>query len=51
MTTLAELISQLETAARDGFTGQRHHSVTRGRVEVYVPEAHRMQAQPIRTWT
>lgn len=25
----------------DGFTGQRHHSVTRGRVEVYVPEAHR----------
>ena len=25
----------------DGFTGQRHHSVTRGRVEVSVPEAHR----------
>lgn len=25
----------------DGFTGQRHHSVSRGRVEVFVPEAHR----------
>jgi esterase/lipase superfamily enzyme len=29
------------TAAGDGFTGERHDSVTRGRVEVFVPEAHR----------
>ena len=27
--------------AGDGFTGERHDRVTRGRVEVYVPEAHR----------
>ena len=25
----------------DGFTGERHDRITRGRVEVYVPEAHR----------
>ncbi|MDA1056093.1 MAG: alpha/beta hydrolase [Planctomycetota bacterium] len=25
----------------DGFTGQRHDRITRGRVEVYVPETHR----------
>src|SRR5262245_10304734 len=29
------------TALGDGFTGERHNHVTRGRVEVYVPEAHR----------
>ena len=29
------------TAQGDGFTGERHDRVTRGRVEVYVPEAHR----------
>ena len=29
------------TPAGDGFTGQRHDRVTRGRVDVYVPEAHR----------
>jgi esterase/lipase superfamily enzyme len=29
------------TAQGDGFTGQRHDRITRGRVEVHVPEAHR----------
>jgi len=29
------------TALGDGFTGERHDRITRGRVEVYVPEAHR----------
>jgi esterase/lipase superfamily enzyme len=29
------------TAAGDGFTGERHAQVTRGRVDVHVPEAHR----------
>ena len=29
------------TPAGDGFTGERHDRVTLGRVEVYVPEAHR----------
>src|SRR5215813_2087007 len=29
------------TAQGDGFTGERHDRITRGRVEVYVPEAHR----------
>ena len=29
------------TPQGDGFTGQRHDRITRGRVEVYVPEAHR----------
>jgi esterase/lipase superfamily enzyme len=29
------------TALGDGFTGERHDRVTRGRVEVYVPETHR----------
>ena len=28
-------------AQGDGFTGERHDRITRGRVEVYVPEAHR----------
>src|SRR5262245_43952067 len=28
-------------AQGDGFTGKRHYRITRGRVEVYVPEAHR----------
>jgi esterase/lipase superfamily enzyme len=28
-------------AQGDGFTGQRHDRITHGRVEVYVPEAHR----------
>jgi esterase/lipase superfamily enzyme len=28
-------------AVGDGFTGERHDRVSRGRVEVYVPEAHR----------
>ena len=29
------------TALGDGFTGERHDRITHGRVEVYVPEAHR----------
>ena len=29
------------TTQGDGFTGERHDRITRGRVEVYVPEAHR----------
>ncbi|MEK6405601.1 MAG: alpha/beta hydrolase [Acidobacteriota bacterium] len=29
------------TAAGDGFTGERNNRVTRGRVEVHVPESHR----------
>jgi esterase/lipase superfamily enzyme len=29
------------TVLSDGFTGERHDRITRGRVEVYVPEAHR----------
>src|SRR5712691_5598722 len=29
------------TAQGDGFTGERHDRITHGRVEVYVPEAHR----------
>jgi esterase/lipase superfamily enzyme len=29
------------TAVGDGFTGERHDRITRGRVDVYVPEAHR----------
>jgi esterase/lipase superfamily enzyme len=29
------------TATGDGFTGERHDRVSRGRVEVFVPEAHR----------
>ena len=29
------------TVLGDGFTGERHDRITRGRVEVYVPEAHR----------
>lgn len=29
------------TAVGDGFTGERHDRITRGRVEVHVPESHR----------
>ncbi len=29
------------TAKGDGFSGERHDRITRGRVEVYVPETHR----------
>lgn len=30
------------TANGDGFTAQRHNQITRGRVEVFIPEAHRL---------
>lgn len=33
-----------------GFTGQRHHRVTHGRVEVYVPEAHRFSEAGTSFW-
>jgi esterase/lipase superfamily enzyme len=34
-----------------GFTGERHDRVTRGRVEVYVPEAHRFGETGTPFWT
>ena len=38
------------TASGDGFTGERHESVSRGRVEVHVPEAHRFGETGTALW-
>jgi len=38
-------------ALSDGFTNERHDRVTRGRVEVYVPEAHRFGETGTSFWT
>ena len=38
-------------ASGDGFTGERHDRITRGRVEVYVPEAHRFGETGTGFWT
>jgi esterase/lipase superfamily enzyme len=37
-------------AAGDGFTGERHDRVTRGRAEVYVPQAHRFGESGTSFW-
>ena len=38
------------TARADGFTGERYHRITRGRAEVYVPQAHRFGETGTNFW-